>query len=211
MAKMTFAPTILQTKEELLTALKVGKIKSSKYNALNEDEKLFVELIVFGGYKPGQAMKVIRPHLADPQSAGQRMIHNQDVVDVMEELVYKRDKSWLAQVTSSREVALQTMEYIMKTTHDENLMVATAKAIIEAADRSMKQGGKKDDERVTGLTFNIQIASVPESPTKIIEDAEVVDMDAEIEVVDKEAEEATGLSYKLNYTSQAETSYKKDE
>ena len=56
----TFTPDIISTKENLLTALRTGDIKSSKYNLLNEEEKLFVELIVFGDYNAEQAMMSIR-------------------------------------------------------------------------------------------------------------------------------------------------------
>ena len=56
----TFTPDIISTKENLLTALRTGDIKSSKYNLLNEEEKLFVELVVFGDYNAEQAMMSIR-------------------------------------------------------------------------------------------------------------------------------------------------------
>ena len=43
-----FTPMIIQTKEELMIAMKEGKIKSSKDNLLSDKEKLFVELVCFG-------------------------------------------------------------------------------------------------------------------------------------------------------------------
>ena len=207
--KIEFAPKILQSKEELLIALKSGDIKSSKYNALDEDQKLFVELVCFGGYKPGPAMKVIKPHFKDPYAAGHRMMHNQDVSDVIEELAFKRDKMWLAQVTSSRDMALNVMEYIMKTTDDDNLKVATAKAIVDAADKAVKQNTKTDDNKVTGLTFNFNMPAPPTHPEDvIIEGGNDEDV---INIVDEEAVKKTGLPYKLNYAEMIKGSYKKED
>ena len=60
MTKRVFVPEIIETKENLLTALRQGDIKTSKYNMLNEEEKLFVELVVFGDYSAEQACRQIR-------------------------------------------------------------------------------------------------------------------------------------------------------
>lgn len=206
--KLTFSPRILQTKEELRLALKEGQIKSSKYNALDEDQKLFVELICFGGYKAGPAMKVIKPHIKDPYAAGHRMMHNDNVVEAIEELAFKRDKMWLAQVSSSRDMALNVMEYIMKTTDDDNLKVATAKAIVDAADKAYKQNTKKDDGQVTGISFNFHMPAPDPTAESIIQES---DDDEVIEIVDMEKQKETGLPYSLNYVEMVKGSYQNKE
>ena len=49
-------PKIIETKQQLLQALKNGELQTSKYNLLNQNEKLFVELVAFGDYTAEQAL-----------------------------------------------------------------------------------------------------------------------------------------------------------
>jgi len=203
-----FSPAIIQTKNELLVALKKGQIKSSKFNALNQDQQLFIELVCFGNYKGAAAMRVIKPKLSDPAAAAFRMAHNQDVVDVMEELTYKRDKMWMAQVAGKREMALNVMEYVMKTTEDEALKVATAKEIIKAADMAIKQNNKSDDDQITGIRLDISFSGDPDKSASHIIDGDFEESD-EVTIVDKDKEEPTGMPYKLAYSDDIKDSYEK--
>ena len=118
----TFTPDIISTKENLLTALRTGDIKSSKYNLLNEEEKLFVELIVFGDYNAEQAMMSIRGSNYH-KGMGNRMCARPGVADALEELSYKKNKKFMAEVTTSRDMALRKLMYIMNTTEDEGVAV----------------------------------------------------------------------------------------
>ena len=201
-----FAPTILKTKQEILDALKKGELKSSKYHALNEDQQLFVELVCFGNYSAGAAMKVIKPFLKDPYAAGFRMAHNEDIIDVMEELTYKRDKMWMARITGKRDMALEAMEYVMKTTDDDALKVATAKAIIEAADKSLKSNQRVDPDQITGITLDISFSGGGVKNDVI--DGEFSEED-EVVMVDKEKTESTGMPYQLDYADNINDSYEK--
>lgn len=209
--KLAFSPAIIKSKEELLLALKSGELQTSKFNTLNEDQKLFIEMVVFGGYKPGQAMKVIKPHLGDPYSAGNRMSHNKDVIEAMEELTYRRDKMWMAQLTGSRDQALNVMEYIMKTTEDEGLRLVAAKEIVRASTDAIKSNKKDDNDKVSGINFNIKFAPKPTFPGEVIDADYVPDDEVVLVNNEEEGENPTGLSYKLNYSETIKETYKKED
>lgn len=204
MAKLparVFQPEILQTKEELRIALRSGEIQSSKFHALDEDEKLFVEMLVFGNYKPAQAIKAIRPELANYGAAARRMSARNNVAEVIEELTYKRDTLWLTRVTGARETALGVMEYVMKTTDDPALKVATAKEIVKAADTAIKNN-KKPEEQVSGITFNIEFAPNTSNPgRRDYNPDDVVIIEAE------PPDPASGMPYTLGYAEQIKKNY----
>jgi hypothetical protein len=181
----TFKPVVIETKEQLLRALKSGKIKSSKYNLLNDEEKLFVEMLVFGEYTAEQAMRSIKPTLRDSRAAANRLLANKDVADAIEELSTQKDKSFMAELSTARAMALNKLKYIMATTTDEAVAAACAKTILDKAERVMLETAKsKVDDAVSGVTFSIQVDNVTvnpreeakEKPKKIIEvDVDVSD------------------------------------
>ena len=202
-----FAPDIITTKENLLTALRNGDIKSSKYNLLNEEEKLFVELVVFGDYNAEQAMMSIRGSANYHKGMGNRMCARPNVADALEELSYKKNKKFMAEVTSSRDAALRKLMYIMNTTEDESVAAACAKTILDKAEKVTTE--KEAQNAVNAIQFNINLAPQPVdiSNPKVNLDspiiADVQDYEEKIEeVIPKEKEEnSSGLDFKLNYQS----------
>ena len=205
MNKRVFSPEIIETKEALLTALRQGDIKSSKYNTLNEEEKLFCELVVFGDYSAEQAMKQIHGNNYH-RGMGNRMCARGNVADALEELSYKRNKKFMAEITSARDMALRKAMYIMNTTEDESVALAASKLIL---DRSEKVTTEKDAANViNAVQFNIQAAP------KVLDDPSnpQIDSDAPIIIEDMDIEEnkqsmlnektkSTGLDFVLNYQS----------
>jgi hypothetical protein len=154
---------VLQTKQELMNALDEGKIKSSLYNALDDDEKMFVKLVAFAGYPGHKAMKQINPKLSDHYAAATRMSLRPQVIDVLEELTEKKNKYWTMQITNSRDFALRKLEYIMKTTEDETLAATCADRIIKHATESIK--GERKEQEAPGFNMVITVAPGVNSPT----------------------------------------------
>lgn len=202
-----FAPDIITTKENLLTALRNGDIKSSKYNLLNEEEKLFVELVVFGDYTAEQAMMSIRGSSNYHKGMGNRMCARPNVADALEELSYKKNKKFMAEVTASRDAALRKLVYIMNTTEDESVAAACAKTILDKADKVTTE--KDAQNAVNAIQFNINLAPQPVDVSN-----PKVDLDAPIIVDEKDYDEvikdvlpeqttqpSSGLDFKLNYQS----------
>jgi len=208
--KREFKPMIIETKEQLLVALKNGKLKSSKYNLLNEEEKLFVEMIVFGDYSAEQAMRAIRPkEKINFRMAANRMLANPDVAGTLEELSIQKDKKFMAEISSARDLALKRLTYIMSTTKDEAVAAACAKTILDKAEKII-QHSAKDDSAVTGITFQIQVDNIYDKPTTDFnkEDAVVIPVPSDQEHIIEEQEAAdsqinpdTGLNYILSYES----------
>lgn len=208
MTKRAFVPDIIETKESLLTALKSGDIKSSKYNLLNEEEKLFVELVVFGDYSADQAMRSIAGTRYN-RSMANRMVARPNVAEALEELSYKRNKKFMAEISSARDMALRKASYIMQTTDDEAVALAASKLILDKAEKVTTE--KEAANIVNGVQFNIQMAPKnldnPLDP-KVNLDAPVIYDEAEYdEVVEKRiAKEnespppTSGLNYSLNYS-----------
>lgn len=200
----SFAPDIITTKENLLTALRNGDIKSSKYNLLNEEEKLFVELVVFGDYNAEQAMMSIRG--ADyHKGQGNRMCARPGVADALEELSYKKNKKFMAEISSSRDQALRKLMYIMNTTDDESVAAACAKTILDKAEKINTEKDAKD--AINAIQFNINIAPKPVdiSNPKVDLDSpiiyDVTDYDEVTEKVLPKENNSSGLDYTLNYQS----------
>lgn len=200
--KRILQPTIVQTKQELLAALKQGQIVTSKYNLLSDKEKLFVELLVFGGYTGTQAMRVIDPNAKQPTMKANRMLANPDVADTLEELSEQKDKKFMTEVQSAQDLALSKLIYIMSTTDDEVLAASVAKTIAELGHK-VKQSKKVSDEGVSQVVYSIQVENVyagnpglPKGEPVIIEidEAEEERMEAEAEEkkakLAKEVEEA---------------------
>jgi hypothetical protein len=202
--KRTFAPDIITTKENLLTALRNGDIKSSKYNLLNEEEKLFVELVVFGDYQAEQAMMTIRGSDYH-RGQGNRMCARPNVADALEELSYKKNKKFMAEISSSRDLALRKLMYIMNTTEDESVAAACAKTILDKADKITTE--KEAANAVNAIQFNINLAPKPVDISNPKVDlnspiiADVVDYEEKVEKVIVPEENTSGLNFKLNYQS----------
>lgn len=151
-------PTILETKQELLTALKTGQIKTSKYNLLTESERTFVELMVFGDYTATQAVKVMNPGTRNATAVGNSFLANPDVADTIEELSVQKDKKFMAEVSTARDMALSKLKYIMGTTKDDALAAACAKTILDKAEKTLQRNDK--EEQVGTVRFNIQVENL---------------------------------------------------
>lgn len=154
-----FKPMILQTKEELLTALKAGQLTTSHYNLLDEQQKIFVELVCFGGYTAEEAMRVIIPTARNAAALANRMLANKDIITTMDELTVAKNTKFKAEVSSAREMALEKLKYIMTTTDDDSLAASCAKVILDKAGDALKQD-KDKDEPVGQVSFNIQVENV---------------------------------------------------
>lgn len=159
MINRALQPKILETKEELLVALKSGQLKTSKYNLLSANERMFVELVVFGGYTGEQAIKCLSPTVKNPQAIANRMLANPAVADTLEELSIAKDKKFMAEISSARDMALSKLKYIMSTTNDQSLAASCAKVILDKSEAIMKNHDKKE-EQVGGVRFNIQVENV---------------------------------------------------
>lgn len=149
-------PRIIETKQQLLQALKNGELEVSKYNTLNTNEKLFVELVAFGDYTAEQAIRVIDPTISAPQAAANRLLANKNIADTLEELTVQRDKKFMAEVSTARDMALNKLKYIMTTTKDDALAAACAKTILDKANDAVKNTTKKEDP-VGQVKFAIQV------------------------------------------------------
>ena len=210
MNKRTFTPEVIETKENLLTALRQGDIKSSKYNMLNEEEKLFCELVVFGDYSAEQAMRQIHGDKYH-RGMGNRMCARPNVDEALEELSYKKNKKFMAEITSARDMALRKATYIMNTSEDEGVQLAAAKLILDRSEKATTE--KEAANVVNAIQFNIQAAprtlDNPEKPSVdldapiILEATDIVDQQ-QIELEQKT--KSTGLDFVLNY--QAVNNYK---
>ena len=202
--KRVFAPDIITTKENLLVALRNGDIKSSKYNLLNEEEKLFVELVVFGDYGAEQAMMSIRGSDYH-KGQGNRMCARPNVADALEELSYKKNKKFMAEISSSRDQALRKLMYIMNTTEDESVAAACAKTILDKSEKITTE--KEASNAVNAIQFNINLAPKPVdiSNPKVDLDSpvimDVVDYDEKVSQVIQPEDKSSGLDFKLNYQS----------
>lgn len=199
-----FSPEIISTKENLLTALRNGDIKSAKYNLLNEEEKLFVELIVFGNYNAEQAMMSIRGNNYH-KGMGNRMCARPNVADALEELSYKKNKKFMAEISSSRDMALRKLMYIMNTTEDESVAAACAKTILDKSEKITTE--KQAADAVNAIQFNINLAPQPvdisnpkvDLNAPIIVDAKDYDEVVNEVLPDKEPVPSSGLDFTLNY------------
>lgn len=214
-----FSPMIIQTKEELLEAMKQGRIKSTKYNLLSDREKLFVELVCFGGYTGEQAIRAIVPGSKSPGAIANRIMSNPDVVETINELSVAKDRKFAAEISSARDMALEKLKFIMTSTSDPALAASCAKIILDKSEFYSKQVESKDEEPVGAVRFNIRVDNVnvhgAESPKKdepvIIELSpeeinravghEVINEDTgqAIEPVSTEINPDTGLPYVLKY------------
>lgn len=155
-----FSPMIIQTKQELLEAMKQGRIKSSKYNLLTDREKLFVELVCFGGYTGEQAVRAIVPGTKSPSAIANRIMSNPDVVETINELSVAKDRKFAAEISSARDMALEKLKFIMATTTDPALAASCAKIILDKSEFYSKQTEAKDDEPVGAVRFNIRVDNV---------------------------------------------------
>lgn len=162
-----FNTQVLQTKEELMNALDEGKIKSTLYNALDDEEKTFVKLVVFAGYPGYKAMKEINPKLSDHYAAATRMSLRPQVIEVMEELTEKKNKYWTINIMNSRDIALRKLEFIMKTTDDESLAAMCADRIIKHATESVK--GERKEQDAPGFNMVITVApNAQKNPEEVV-------------------------------------------
>lgn len=211
-----FEPMVITTKEELLLALKTGDIKTSKYNLLTEDQKLFVELIVFGGYTAQEAIKMVRPKAKSFKALANRWTALPNVAETLEELSQSKDRKFMAEISNARDMALSKLQFIMSTTKDDSLAAVCAKTILDKAEKAV---ASKDSESnvVEGIKFAIELAKEVNSATNYNKDAviiipedPVIDADVEdvveedrdlLEEVKGPSKSDKGLSYTLNYES----------
>lgn len=206
-----FNPVVLQTKQEVELAIKRNKIKNTKYNLLSNDEKLFVELVVFGDYTGEQAMRSMKPNIGNARLAANRMLANPEVAETIEELTTLKDKQFVSQLSSVQTMALAKLKYIMTTTKDEAIAAACAKTILDKATQ-MQKGKAKEDTAVTSVTYNIQVASLHEKPLTDYNKNDKIIIEADDEVEEKptpQINEETGMPYVLQY--EGVNLYKKSE
>jgi hypothetical protein len=203
MHKRTFTPEVIETKENLLAALKTGDIKSSKYNMLNEEEKLFCELVVFGDYSAEQAMKQIHGENYH-RGMGNRMCARPNVDEALEELSYKKNKKFMAEITSARDMALRKATYIMNTSEDESVQLAAAKLILDRSEKATTE--KEAANVVNAIQFNIQAAprvlDNPNDPHVDLDDPIILDATDIVDQKQIELEQktkSTGLDFVLSY------------
>lgn len=195
-----FEPVVLTTKEELLVALRTGDIKTSKYNLLNEEQKLFVEMIVFGGYSAEEAIRVIRPKANSYKALANRWTALPSVADTLEELSMAKDRKFMAEVSNSRDIALSKLQFIMLNTEDESLAAVCAKTILDKAERAIATK-ENNDTAAAGFRFAIELAkevnrsSAYDGDEPIIVDANPVIV---VDAVEPETQ-SNGLKYALNY------------
>ena len=178
------SPTILQTKEELRMALKNGTIKSTKYNLLDDQYKLFVELVCFGGYTGEQAVRAMSPGIRNPLAAANKILSDVNVQATIEELTVSKDKKFQAEVSSARDIALEKLKFIMMTTDDNALAASCAKIILDKAESALKNSTNKD-EPVGQVKFNIQVENLYNGEPSLKKDEPVI-----IEVSDEEIDPA---------------------
>lgn len=156
--KRVFNPVVLQTKQDLLMALKAGTLRTSKYNGLTQNQKLFVELVCFGDYSAESAIRVIDPHVYSPKMVANRMLADPNVRDCIDELTVAKDSKFKSEAFSARDAALAKLSYIMKTSKDEAIQLAAAKTILEKTNDYMKASAKNDKEDgVTSVEYHIQV------------------------------------------------------
>ncbi len=175
--KKEFNPIILQEKQELLTLLKSGKLKYSKYNVLDEQQKTFVELVVFGGYTGEQAVKTLDPTVRNAKLIANRIASDPDVAATLEELSMQKDKKFMTELSEARELALSKLLYIMANTEDTALAAAVAKTIIDASGKAALANAKKDEGQVGQVKFSIQVENAymgPNPPIKPKEDPVII-------------------------------------
>lgn len=212
-----FTPMIIQTKEELLEAMKQGRLKTSKYNLLDDREKMFVELICFGGYSGEQAIRVIVPGSKNPAAIANRIMANPAVADTINELSIARDRKFAAQIQTSKEMALEKLVFIMNATDDPALAASCAKTILDKSEFYAKHGERKEDEPVGGVRFSIRVDNVnvngaksPKSEEPVIIELtpeeinkavgkDVVDVGSGSPIPQAEVNPETGLPYVLKY------------
>jgi hypothetical protein len=205
--KRAFKPLVLETKEQMLRALKDGKLKSAKYNLLNENEKMFVELVVFGDYTGEQAMRVLKPSLKDYRMAANRMLSNPTLAEAIEELSIQKDKKFMAELSSARDFALAKVKYMMATSDDPAVVVACAKIILDKSEKIILDSTKKqmNDDKIDQIRFAIQVDTMNINPR---EEAAVRDRTIPVEIIDLEPEDEkpldrmigdNGLPFVLSY------------
>lgn len=214
-----FTPMIIQTKEELLEAMKQGRLKTSKYNLLSDREKLFVELVCFGGYTGEQAVRAIVPGTKNPNAIANRLMSNPDVIETINELTVAKDRKFAAEIASARDMALDKLKFIMATTSDPALAASCAKTILDKSEFYSKQTEHKEDEPVGAVRFNIRVDNVnvngagspkKEEPVIIELTPDEINKAVGHEVINKETGESiepvthevnpeTGLPYVLKY------------
>lgn len=195
--KRILAPSIISTKQELLKSLRNGEITTSKYNLLSEKEKMFVELMVFGGYTGTQAIKALDPKHGNPTMVANRMLANPDVAETLEELSKNKEKKFATELASATDMALDKLKYIMHTSNDETIQAAAAKTILDQSAKLAKQKVEKKEE-VSEVRFTINVENhvsggegEPKRPIIIeIDDEEEERAREQVEGVKKELTEA---------------------
>ena len=216
--KKELNPIVLQEKQELLTLLKSGKLKYSKYNVLDDQQKTFVELVVFGGYTGEQAVKALDPTVRNAKLIANRMATDPDVAATLEELSMQKDKKFMTELSEARELALSKLLYIMSNTEDSALAAAVAKTIIDASGKAALANAKKDDGQVGQVKFSIQVENAymgTNQPLKPKEDPVIITIEDEEAEREKQSslqelnaikEQVTSQKEKLNSIKQTTSS-----
>lgn len=209
--KRVLKPTVLETKEQLLVALRTGSIKTSKYNLLTEDEKLFVELVAFGEYSPETAVRAIYEDVGSYASSfARRMMAKKEIIETLDELSDVKDKSFRASLARTRELALKKLEFIMMTSSDESIQVQAAKTILDKSNEITKITKGLEETKPGGIRINIAVDKMELKPEDIIVPMSDDAIDAEYEALGKPAPKKvrsklsnvnpdTGLPYTLSY------------
>lgn len=205
--KREFVPVVLSTKEELLQALQKGDIKSSKYNLLGEDHRLFVEMIVFGGYSAREAVKVIRPRAKSFKATAERWVALPNIAEALEELSRAKDKKFMAEISSARDMALAKLQFIMTTTEDPSLAAICAKTILDKAEKSLENNKDKKADATETIKFALEFAKEVNSLSKkdLREDEPIIIYDTPIRTDPNDK----GLIYDMSYEN-VDNYYPKD-
>ena len=138
---------------------------------------------------------------------GNRICARPNVADALEELSYKKNKKFMAEISSSRDMALRKLMYIMNTTEDESVAAACAKTILDKSEKITTE--KQASDAVNAIQFNINLAPQPVDVNnpKVDLDSPIIydvkDYDEKMnEILPQEKENSSsGLDFKLNYSS----------
>lgn len=223
--KRVLQPTVLETKEQLLIALRSGSIKTSKYNLLSEEDKLFVELVSFGEYSPETAVRAIYKDIGTYAATfARRLMSKKEIIETLDELTEAKDKSFRASLARSRELALKKVEFIMNNSNDEANQLKAAQIIIDKSNEITKMNKNDNDSKPSGIRISIAVDKMEIKPEDIILPLTDDAIDAEYASIGEKAPKRvrkipditdpdTGLPYTISYegVNSYEDSNKEDE
>jgi hypothetical protein len=198
----TYSPELLKDKQDVLLKLKSGQISTSKFNVLNDQEKMFVEYFVFGDCSAEEAMRAVIQHFYpvpppgfSPKKLAYQIMSDPKIMEVIDDLTISRDKAFMVEVNQSRDIALKTLMFIMQTTKDDNLKAAVATSILSKAEVLQKLR-QVDKQPPSGVTIEIALAGNPYGSPKTIITSDTVEVEVDeddtgaVEVVDAQKKQA---------------------